>query len=129
MQITVDSGLAEYNYILSNSLEVGEDSEYKPTNAQKDYAVFPQISGFFAILIGKQRYEEYVERSAFKSFPEVENQTGLNSKLVCPNYSIGVYIPAGHAQLDVNKNSQRRHERNREISTTVGCLEILEASG
>ena len=34
------------------------------TNAQKDYAVFlPAISGFFATFVGKQRYEEYVEKS------------------------------------------------------------------
>ena len=52
------------------------------TNAQKDYAVFlPAISGFFATFIGKQRYEEYVERSRIpKSFPtEVES---LNLSLI-----------------------------------------------
>jgi len=46
------------------------------TNAQKDYAVFlPAISGFFATFVGKQRYEEYVEKSRIpKNFPtEVES--------------------------------------------------------
>ena len=59
------------------------------TNAQKDYAVFlPAISGFFATFVGKQRYEEYVERSRIpKSFPtEVESLNWLEPKASMFNY-------------------------------------------
>ena len=32
-----------------------------PTKEQKDYAVFPPLSGFYATFVGKQRFEEYVD--------------------------------------------------------------------
>ena len=78
------------------------------TNAQKDYAVFlPAISGFFATFIGKQRYEEYVEKTRIPSnFPtEVESLNWLEPKASMFNYHWSLYS-AGHAELDVNKNSE-----------------------
>ena len=82
------------------------------TNAQKDYAVFlPAISGFFATFIGKQRYEEYVDKTRIPSnFPtEVESMNWLEPKASMFNYHWSLYS-AGHAELDVNKDSPRRYD-------------------
>ena len=95
------------------------------TNAQKDYAVFlPAISGFFATFVGKQRYEEYVEKTRIPSnFPtEVESLNWLEPKASMFNYHWSLYS-AGHAELDVNKNSPKEdmiRNRDRNNSWLLG---------
>ena len=38
------------------------------TTEQKDYARFlPALSGFYATYVGKQRYDEYVDKSRIRS--------------------------------------------------------------
>ena len=95
------------------------------TNAQKDYAVFlPAISGFFATFIGKQRYEEYVDKTRIPSnFPtEVESMNWLEPKASMFNYHWSLYS-AGHAELDVNKDSPKEdmiRNRDRNNSWLLG---------
>ena len=95
------------------------------TNAQKDYAVFlPAISGFFATFVGKQRYEEYVEKSRIpKNFPtEVESLNWLEPKASMFQYHWSLYS-AGHAELDVNKDSPKEdmiRNRDRNNSWLLG---------
>ena len=51
------------------------------TTSQNDYAIFlPALSGFFATFVGKQRKEEYVEKTRIpKCFPnDVESINWLN---------------------------------------------------
>ena len=54
------------------------------TKEQKDYAIFlPAISGFYATFIGKQRREEYVDKSRIP-FPnnEMESLNWFNTCLL-----------------------------------------------
>ena len=95
------------------------------TKAQKDYAIFlPAISGFFATYIGKQRYDEYVEKSRIPSnFPnDVESMNWLNPQKGLFNYHWSLYS-AGHAELDVNKHSPKEdmvRNRDRNNSWILG---------
>ena len=64
------------------------------TKEQKDYAIFlPAISGFYATFIGKQRREEYVQRSRIpKNFPvEIESMNWLEPKAGMFNYHWSLY--------------------------------------
>tara|TARA_X000000368_G_scaffold418718_1_gene419577 strand:- start:3396 stop:4856 length:1461 start_codon:yes stop_codon:yes gene_type:complete len=79
------------------------------TNEQKDYAIFlPALSGFYATFVGKQRREEYVEKTRIpKCFPnEVESLNWLNPNKSMFNYHWSLYS-AGHADLDVNKDAPK----------------------
>jgi hypothetical protein len=95
------------------------------TKEQKDYAIFlPAISGFYATFIGKQRREEYVQRSRIpKNFPvEVESMNWLEPKAGMFNYHWSLYS-AGHAELDVNKDSPKEdmiRNRDRNNSWLLG---------
>ena len=102
------------------------------TNAQKDYAVFlPAISGFFATFIGKQRYEEYVDKTRIPSnFPtEVESMNWLEPKASMFNYHWSLYS-AGHAELDVNKDAPKEKENamsKEEVGTPSPFSKITKA--
>ena len=61
------------------------------TATQNDYAVFlPALSGFFATYVGKQRFDEYVEKSRIPSnFTNgVESLNYLNPKQGLFNYRL-----------------------------------------
>ena len=91
------------------------------TAQQKDYAIFlPAISGFYATFIGKQRREEYVERTRIPSnFPnDVESLNWLNRNDGMFQYNWSLYS-AGHAELDINKDSPKEDMiRNRDRNTS-----------
>ena len=91
------------------------------TAEQKDYAIFlPAISGFYATFIGKQRREEYVDRTRIPSnFPnDVESLNWLNRKDGMFQYNWSLYS-AGHAELDINKDSPKEDMiRNRDRNTS-----------
>jgi len=95
------------------------------TASQKDYAIFlPAISGFFATFVGKQRREEYVERSRIpKHFPvEVESMNWLEPNAGLFQYNWSLYS-AGHAELDVNKDAPKEdmvRNRDRNHSWLLG---------
>jgi len=95
------------------------------TTAQKDYAIFlPAISGFFATYIGKQRHDEYVDKTRVPSnFPnDVESMNWLNPQKGLFNYHWSLYS-AGHAELDVNKHSPKEdmiRNRDRNNSWLLG---------
>lgn len=95
------------------------------TQEQKDYAIFlPAISGFFATFIGKQRREEYVEKSRIPSnFPnDVESMNWLNPSKSMFEYKWSLYS-AGHADLDVNKDVAKElmvRDRDRQNSWLLG---------
>ena len=75
------------------------------TTEQKDYARFlPALSGFYATYVGKQRYDEYVEKSRIPSnFANgVESLNYLNSNEGAFTYKWTLYS-AGHADLDTTK--------------------------
>jgi len=94
------------------------------TKEQKDYAVFlPAISGFYATFIGKQRREEYVDKSRIP-FPnnEMEGLNWFNKKDGLFNYHWSLYS-AGHAELDINKDAPKElmiRDRDRENSWLLG---------
>jgi hypothetical protein len=91
------------------------------TATQNDYAIFlPALSGFYATYVGKQRYDEYVEKSRIPSnFPNgVESLNYLNKQEGLFNYKWTLYS-AGHAELDVNKHSPKEDMiRNRDRANT-----------
>ena len=91
------------------------------TATQNDYAIFlPALSGFYATYVGKQRYDEYVEKSRIPSnFPNgVESLNYLNKQEGLFNYRWTLYS-AGHAELDVNKHSPKEDMiRNRDRANT-----------
>ena len=95
------------------------------TASQKDYAVFlPALSGFYATFVGKQRREEYVE---YTRIPKhwthgVESGNWLNRDKGLFQYQWSLYS-AGHAELDINKDSAKEdmiRDRNRETSWMLG---------
>jgi hypothetical protein len=94
------------------------------TAEQKDYAIFlPALSGFYATFIGKQRKEEYVEKSRIP-FPnnDMEGLNWLNRQKGIFQYNWTLYS-AGHAELDVNKDAPKElmiRERDRENSWLLG---------
>jgi hypothetical protein len=90
------------------------------TETQLDYARFlPALSGFYATFIGKQRFGEYVEKARIPSnLPDgVESLNYLD-----PNanfYYKWCLYSAGHAELDVNKDSPKEDMiRNRDRSSS-----------
>jgi len=94
------------------------------TEAQNDYAVFlPSISGFYATFIGKQRYSEYVDLNRVPAgIGEVEALNFLNSNKGAFHYKWALYS-AGHAELDVNKFSEKEdmlRNRDRNNSWLLG---------
>ena len=94
------------------------------TLEQKDYATFlPALSGFYATFIGKQRREEYVDKSRIP-FPnnDMESLNWLNPQKGLFNYHWTLYS-AGHAELDINKDAAKElmvRERDRENSWLLG---------
>ena len=94
------------------------------TNKQHDYAVFlPSISTFYATFIGKQRYEDYVDPARVPAgLGEVESLNFLNTNKGAFHYKWALYS-AGHANLDVNKESKKEdmiRKRDRENSWLLG---------
>lgn len=94
------------------------------TESQKDYAVFlPSISGFYATYIGKQRYDEYVDSARIPAgIGEVEAMNFLNKDKGIFHYKWALYS-AGHAELDVNKHSEKEdmiRNRDRDNSWLLG---------
>jgi hypothetical protein len=95
------------------------------TASQKDYAIFlPALSGFYATFVGKQRREEYVE---YNRIPKhwtngIESGNWLNRDKSLFQYQWSLYS-AGHAELDINKDSAKEdmiRDRNRETSWLLG---------
>ena len=95
------------------------------TNTQSDYAVFlPALSGFYATFIGKQRFEEYVDKTRIPlNLPNgVESLNYLNQQAGNFYYKWTLYS-AGHADLDVTKdnpNEDMVRNRNREDTWLLG---------
>jgi hypothetical protein len=95
------------------------------TAAQLDYARFlPALSGFYATYVGKQRYDEYVDKTRIPSnFAHgVESLNYLNKKEGAFHYQWTLYS-AGHAELDINKFSPKEdmvRNRNRAESWILG---------
>ena len=91
------------------------------TAEQKDYARFlPALSGFYATYVGKQRYDEYVDKSRIPSnFTNgIESLNYLNDQEGQFQYQWTLYS-AGHAELDVNKHAPKEDMiRNRDRSNT-----------
>ena len=75
------------------------------TATQNDYATFlPALSGFYATYVGKQRYDEYVDKNRVPSnFANgVESLNYLNKNEGQFTYKWSLYS-AGHADLDTTK--------------------------
>src|SRR6056300_1282 len=95
------------------------------TAEQNDYARFlPALSGFYATYVGKQRYDEYVDKSRIPSnFTHgVESLNYLNKQEGQFQYQWTLYS-AGHAELDVNKHSPKEdmiRNRDRNNSWLLG---------
>ena len=95
------------------------------TATQNDYAVFlPALSGFYATYVGKQRYDEYVDKARIPSnFTNgVESLNYLNKQEGLFNYHWTLYS-AGHAELDVNKHAPKEdmvRNRDRNNSWILG---------
>ena len=94
------------------------------TETQNDYAVFlPSISGFYATFIGKQRYGEYVDPNRVPAgIGGVEGLNFLNPNKGAFHYKWALYS-AGHAELDVNKFSEKEdmlRNRDRDNSWLLG---------
>ena len=91
------------------------------TATQNDYAHFlPALSGFYATYVGKQRYDEYVEKSRIPSnFANgVESLNYLNAKEGAFTYKWSLYS-AGHADLDITKHVPKEDMiRNRDRENT-----------
>jgi len=87
------------------------------TATQNDYARFlPALSGFYATYVGKQRYDEYVDKSRIPSnFANgVESLNYLNKQEGAFQYQWTLYS-AGHAELDTNKHAPKEDMvRNRD---------------
>lgn len=95
------------------------------TATQLDYARFlPALSGFYATYVGKQRFDEYVDKSRIPSnFAHgVESLNYLNKQEGQFQYQWTLYS-AGHAELDVNKHSPKEdmvRNRDRQNSWILG---------
>ena len=92
------------------------------TESQKDYAVFlPALSGFYATFIGKQRVDNtYVDpaRMPANFNGNMESLNWLNPKDSLFEYNWTLYS-AGHAELDINKDSPKEDMiRNRDRNTS-----------
>jgi hypothetical protein len=95
------------------------------TATQNDYARFlPALSGFYATYVGKQRYDEYVDKSRIPSnFANgVESRTYLHKPEGAFPYEWTLYS-AGHADLDITKDVPKEdmvRNRDRENSWILG---------
>ena len=95
------------------------------TATQKDYAHFlPALSVFYATYVGKQRFDEYVDKSRIPSnFRNgMESLNYLNPTQGQFTYRWTLYS-AGHAELDVNKHSPKEdmiRNRDRNFSWVLG---------
>ena len=95
------------------------------TETQKDYAHFlPALSGFYATYVGKQRFDEYIDKSRIPSnfVNGVESLNYLNPDQGQFKYRWTLYS-AGHAELDVNKHSPKEdmiRNRDRSYSWVLG---------
>ena len=95
------------------------------TAEQNDYARFlPALSGFYATYVGKQRYDEYVDKSRIPSnfVNGIESLNYLNSKEGAFTYKWTLYS-AGHADLDTTKHVPKEdmiRNRDRENSWLLG---------
>jgi hypothetical protein len=95
------------------------------TSTQKDYARFlPALSGFYATYVGKQRFDEYVDKSRIPSnFAHgVESLNYLNKQEGQFQYQWTLYS-AGHADLDTTKAVPKEdmvRNRDRENSWILG---------
>ena len=95
------------------------------TAEQKDYARFlPALSGFYATYVGKQRYDEYVDKSRIPSnFTNgVESLNYLNKQEGQFQYQWTLYS-AGHADLDTTKHVPKEdmvRNRDRDNSWILG---------
>jgi len=91
------------------------------TATQNDYAIFlPALSGFYATYVGKQRFDEYVDKSRIPSnFANgVESLNYLNKQEGQFQYKWTLYS-AGHAELDINKHAPKEDMvRNRDRENT-----------
>ena len=94
---------------------------YNLTNTQNDYAYFlPAISGFYSTFIGKQRFEEYVDKNRIpKDYTNsVESLNYLNKQKGKFYYKWSLYS-AGHADLDTTKHIPKEDMiRNRDRKNT-----------
>ena len=94
------------------------------TAEQNDYAVFlPAVSGFYATFIGKQRSMEYVDTSRIPSnFNNgVESLNFLNPTQGQFQYKWCLYS-AGHADLDINRDSPKEDMFRKRDRTTSWAL-------
>ena len=94
------------------------------TAEQKDYAVFlPAVSGFYATFIGKQQSTEYVETARIpKNFTHgVESLNFLNPSQGQFQYKWCLYS-AGHADLDINRDSPKEDMFRKRDKTTSWAL-------
>ncbi len=91
------------------------------TAEQNDYAVFlPALSGFYATYVGKQRYDEYVDKSRIPNnlTNGVESLNYLNKNEGAFTYKWTLYS-AGHADLDTTKEVPKEDMvRNRDRENT-----------
>lgn len=91
------------------------------TKEQKDFARFlPALSGFYATYVGKQRFDEYVDKSRIPSnFKNgVESLNYLNADQGQFTYKWSLYS-AGHADLDTTKTVPKEDMiRNRDRDNT-----------
>ena len=95
------------------------------TASQNDYARFlPALSGFYATYVGKQRFDEYVDKSRIPSnFANgIESLNYLNPQQGAFQYQWTLYS-AGHADLDTTKDVPKEdmvRNRDRENSWILG---------
>jgi hypothetical protein len=97
------------------------------TAYQQDYAIFlPAISSFYATYIGKQRHQEFVEKSRMPAgIPDMEQLNWLNPQQALFPYRWSLYS-AGHANLDLAKPDPREDMvRNRD----PGSFLIADSGG
>ena len=91
------------------------------TAQQQDYAIFlPAISSFYATYIGKQRHQEFVEKTRMPAaIPDMEQLNWLNPQRALFPYRWSLYS-AGHANLDLAKADPREDMvRNRDPGSFI----------
>ena len=95
------------------------------TETQNDYAHFlPALSGFYATYVGKQRFDEYIDKSRIPSnfVNGIESLNYLNPDQGQFKYRWTLYS-AGHADLDTTKVVPKEdmvRNRDREYSWILG---------
>ena len=91
------------------------------TAQQQDYAIFlPAISSFYATYIGKQRHQDFVEKTRMPAgIPDMEQLNWLNPQRALFPYRWSLYS-AGHANLDLAKPDPREDMvRNRDSGSFI----------